>query len=184
MKRRLLNFLTALSLLLCMAIAALWVRSYWRADCVMVWNSRGELSVAMREGHLLFQASNLYGDGPGAYLLVRHVDQLNTEIRMRPGVVHDVLGFIYGRDTDPGFLIRIDSELTRHGLRVPEDTVVLEYWVVPFWAVCGLAALPPALLLRRRHVLRRRRSAGLCPVCGYNLTGNVSGVCPECGMAP
>lgn len=23
--------------------------------------------------------------------------------------------------------------------------------------------------------------AGCCPACGYNLTGNVSGVCPECG---
>jgi rubrerythrin len=22
-----------------------------------------------------------------------------------------------------------------------------------------------------------------CTVCGYNLTGNVSGVCPECGNA-
>ncbi len=27
--------------------------------------------------------------------------------------------------------------------------------------------------------LRLRR--GLCVECGYNLTGNVSGVCPECG---
>ncbi len=24
---------------------------------------------------------------------------------------------------------------------------------------------------------------GTCPYCGYNLTGNVSGVCPECGTA-
>jgi ribosomal protein L37E len=28
---------------------------------------------------------------------------------------------------------------------------------------------------------RRRRSHGCCQRCGYNLTGNVSGVCPECG---
>jgi hypothetical protein len=27
----------------------------------------------------------------------------------------------------------------------------------------------------------RRRKKGLCLNCGYNLTGNVSGVCPECG---
>ena len=27
----------------------------------------------------------------------------------------------------------------------------------------------------------RRRRLGLCPNCGYNLTGNVSGICPECG---
>ncbi|MBU0718254.1 MAG: hypothetical protein KJ749_08405 [Planctomycetes bacterium] len=28
---------------------------------------------------------------------------------------------------------------------------------------------------------RRRRKRGLCVNCGYNLTGNVSGVCSECG---
>jgi hypothetical protein len=27
----------------------------------------------------------------------------------------------------------------------------------------------------------RRRRGGLCIKCGYDLTGNVSGVCPECG---
>jgi hypothetical protein len=29
----------------------------------------------------------------------------------------------------------------------------------------------------------RRRRKGLCLKCAYNLTGNVSGVCPECGKA-
>lgn len=30
-------------------------------------------------------------------------------------------------------------------------------------------------------VKRRRRKRGLCVHCEYDLTGNVSGVCPECG---
>ena len=38
---------------------------------------------------------------------------------------------------------------------------------------------------RRRKAIQRRRDArlarGLCPRCEYDLTGNVSGVCPECG---
>ncbi|HUN80371.1 MAG TPA: hypothetical protein VMV81_02565, partial [Phycisphaerae bacterium] len=29
--------------------------------------------------------------------------------------------------------------------------------------------------------IARRISNKLCFYCGYNLTGNVSGVCPECG---
>jgi hypothetical protein len=29
---------------------------------------------------------------------------------------------------------------------------------------------------------RRRIPPGHCRKCGYNLTGNVSGVCPECGQ--
>jgi hypothetical protein len=31
--------------------------------------------------------------------------------------------------------------------------------------------------------LRHRPRPGLCLRCGYNLTGNLSGVCPECGAA-
>jgi hypothetical protein len=34
----------------------------------------------------------------------------------------------------------------------------------------------------KRLVIRdARRSRGLCPGCAYDLTGNESGVCPECG---
>jgi hypothetical protein len=32
-------------------------------------------------------------------------------------------------------------------------------------------------------MLVRRQLHGQCPQCGYDLTGNVSGVCPECGEA-
>jgi hypothetical protein len=39
--------------------------------------------------------------------------------------------------------------------------------------------LPFYLLRSRRQHERELR--GECQACGYNLTGNVSGVCPECG---
>lgn len=32
-----------------------------------------------------------------------------------------------------------------------------------------------------RNLRRIRLAQGICHMCGYNLTGNVSGVCPECG---
>ena len=35
--------------------------------------------------------------------------------------------------------------------------------------------------LRRRYSRAYRRERGLCVECCYNLTGNGSGVCPECG---
>jgi len=40
-----------------------------------------------------------------------------------------------------------------------------------------------ASLIAVRTVLRRLvlSAAPLCSLCGYDLTGNVSGVCPECG---
>ena len=36
---------------------------------------------------------------------------------------------------------------------------------------------------RRLSRRRKRLARGLCPGCGYDLTGNLSGVCPECGEA-
>jgi hypothetical protein len=51
---------------------------------------------------------------------------------------------------------------------------------VPLWAPLLIAALPTAVLCWRD---RRRIPPGHCPTCGYNLTGNVSGRCPECGQA-
>ena len=33
----------------------------------------------------------------------------------------------------------------------------------------------------RWHEAAERAGQGRCPHCGYDLTGNVSGVCPECG---
>lgn len=48
--------------------------------------------------------------------------------------------------------------------------------------LAGLVATYPATALIRGPVRRwRRRRRGLCVRCGYNLTGNVSGICPECG---
>lgn len=53
-------------------------------------------------------------------------------------------------------------------------------WTVrmPLWAVFVGAAIPTVLLWWRAC---RRMSDGCCGRCGYNLTGNVNGICPECG---
>ena len=50
--------------------------------------------------------------------------------------------------------------------------------LVPFVAL----ALYPTIAFIRGPLRRwRRRRRGRCVTCGYDLTGNVSGVCPECG---
>jgi hypothetical protein len=54
----------------------------------------------------------------------------------------------------------------------------------PPWFLVLLFGLYPALAFTLRSVrLRRRRRRNQCIHCGYNLTGNVSGICPECGRA-
>ena len=48
----------------------------------------------------------------------------------------------------------------------------------PMWLWCLLLLAPTVWLWWRD---RRRVSPDHCQKCGYDLTGNVSGVCPECG---
>src|SRR6185369_15931280 len=51
---------------------------------------------------------------------------------------------------------------------------------MPFWLLLLLTAIPTAWLWHRD---RRRIRPGCCLRCGYDLTGNTSGVCSECGLA-
>ena len=50
---------------------------------------------------------------------------------------------------------------------------------VPVWLLVVAVGFPTTILWWRD----RRPKAGFCKVCKYNLTGNVSGICPECGTA-
>src|ERR1043166_5600360 len=49
---------------------------------------------------------------------------------------------------------------------------------LPLWLPTLVLSIPMAFFVWRR---RNRRGRDACRVCGYNLTGNVSGRCPECG---
>jgi hypothetical protein len=46
-----------------------------------------------------------------------------------------------------------------------------------------VTAILPAVWLAARCLPKRRRASIACQQCDYDLTGNVSGVCPECGTA-
>lgn len=51
------------------------------------------------------------------------------------------------------------------------------YIRIPFWLPFILVGLPTAFLWWRDRPFPK----GCCQSCGYNLTGNASGICPECG---
>lgn len=55
---------------------------------------------------------------------------------------------------------------------------------VPLWMIAILLAIYPSIAFIRGPLRRRRRrQRGLCLNCAYDLTGNISGVCPECGVS-
>lgn len=67
------------------------------------------------------------------------------------------------------------SDNTQWGIQDKQCLVTLGLWI-PMLVI----ALPTAFLFWRE---RRRIPPGHCERCRYSLTGNTSGVCPECGTA-
>jgi hypothetical protein len=79
-----------------------------------------------------------------------------------------------GHEWPPGWFPRIERGLTAT-LFGPKTRII-----VPVWVPVVLIGTVTAFLW---YVDRRRTHLGHCQHCGYDLTGNVSGRCPECGTA-
>jgi hypothetical protein len=176
MKRRLFNLLTLLSLVLCAAACVLWARSDRTSDYVMVlrpdpssvafaaWFDHGRLVV-------LAQPNSLRAIVPPRVSAGRRVD-----VGTIPSTPGDMPSW--------GWLYAADPQTFRHeagGFIVQVTRGFLWLVTVPCWFVVGMTALAPAVWLLRRT--RRRRRAGRCPVCGYDLRATPER-CPECGTPP
>lgn len=79
----------------------------------------------------------------------------------------DDFNVVAGQPPDP---IRYVATIT---LQMPTWPLLLLLGAYPIWV----------LLLARKRRRDRTRRQGLCIKCLYNLTGNTTGVCPECGTA-
>ncbi len=74
-------------------------------------------------------------------------------------------------------------EFTRRAIPTPPGGRRFEIEFPLGFATVALAAYPIIAFIGGPVRRWRRRKRGLCVRCGYNLAGNVSGVCPECGEA-
>jgi len=172
--------MAALSLLLCVATVVLWVRSYRTRDAIGWGWHGGNCHLAQSIVGRVHVLSDLDGgcEGGFSYSAMRLVPNpmWNAGMSSYPVKVEWHGPFIwqtYTRSSGFGFMPggRSSFVINHHRLIV-----------VPHWALSGLWAVGPAVWAVA--CVRRRRWAieGRCAACGYDLTGNVSGVCPECGV--
>jgi hypothetical protein len=186
------NGAAVLSLLLCVATVALWVRSYSTWDLLydqrFTHATEGQTmdslyfgsdwgSITVSRAGIFYPAA---GMAVNPYLLYRGAVARGLQSVPSPGRYHyeqvgagsPELFRVAGFQLTTGAWPAAKDPYRRHRLTL----------VVPLWFVTVVtAAAPLGLVLRRFR--QREPSHPRCLACGYNLTGNVSGVCPECGRA-
>ena len=179
-RRRLLNSVSLGSLLLCALMLVLWVRDW---DLGEEWSLIHQVRIDHWEKST--QSFNLeFVKGKVEFSYYRQAKYVTFRETLPPDgwrVEHHAslyVGYSYG----PTFWARHGFGLQRLFLSFGSVVRPDEGWVVsvPTWLVASICALMPGSLLIQRRVARRIHE-NHCKICGYNLTGNTSGVCPECG---
>ena len=83
---------------------------------------------------------------------------------------------LYGVNYRPG---PMDGSISASGIVTRDRVLTFHLW--PMILLIGIILISCWRIIFLKRRLRLRKELGLCLKCGYNLTGNVSGVCPECG---
>jgi hypothetical protein len=180
---RLLRGITALSFVLSVALAVLWIRSYHHGDTLsFAWDrllGSSGIGACSWRGKICF-AQVIDGTGANA---ARPELILEDTAPYVPGMV------TYAEQLLPHTRVFFVGARLVSPLETPKSAWIRFVAVLPHWALICLTSMPMLIWLRvasRRRVRSRRTKAGLCDRCGYDLRGSKdSGKCPECGgMAP
>jgi hypothetical protein len=182
MWRRILQLAAAISVALGVAMAVLWVRSYYVADTWRWSGSKGELrEVALAPGQVRFATAPWCGTG-FEYLTsyddnrdVIWARRWSSSGQTRFGIGFDqysepilIQGHQGPRPTDPGFNLSRERELTVHVMTLAFPLLVLVFSTLPLYLVAT-------------RLTKLRVRAGFCVGCGYDLRGTPDR-CPECGL--
>jgi hypothetical protein len=162
--RRTVHFVLAtISAGLCLASAALWIRSYIVCDTFKGANAGLWQSGDCCRGRLFYLRAQAITN-PGLTITYSHSTQPpKPNIEFTQWLVKDFsrfAGFAYGHGTAPDYI----------GWAV----------LVPLWSTTVAFVIPPIFWYRSWRRRRRTHQKGLCPTCGYDLRATPDR-CPECG---
>lgn len=183
MKRRLINLLTLLSLVLFVAAVWLWLRGYSVVDVAAVTTFHERAGDAFRDEWKAMSGkgvvavvwqrdtSGASGGGQAGGPRLSHFTMPPSNFAVGTATISQRLGFnwidhVYRDPTYP------TSTRRTRGVRVPYWIIALTAGLLPAWR------LPREL--RALRAGRKRAAAGRCQECGYDLRAT-PGRCPECG---
>lgn len=163
---------------LCVLFAGLWLVSYrWNISYFEHLHHQLDddaMAVRLERGALLMSSYDLTARYASVNGTIVWSDGTATAIGS--GGIHDTVAIMW----DEGLIVKAAMPRTywRPGVHNVRHFTAI---IVPFWLTLAVVAPPTLLLiwLDRRH----RYGPHQCPRCGYDLTGNTSGRCPECGTA-
>lgn len=167
-------------MLLCVASAALWARSYAAMDWVRYRHDLGAsweagMDASWNSSWLVVRFSRTMWESRDGAELGWHWVHF-AAVPISEEVVDPSSGSLGPQIRAPGLRVRWTRDVV-----APGDVLWTFRVMVRLWIVFLLSAILPTLwLLRRRAARRRGRAPSRCRVCGYDLRAS-AGRCPECG---
>jgi hypothetical protein len=181
------NGLAALPLVLCVATVAIWIRSYYGGDEIFyhreIFAHHPDGATVSAETH--YWIATLTGTVT-LYAEVTPISPVWDGPQQNQSSWH--IGYAHGKRLATGEFEAngLDSSLVRRKWGLTFDREFGgSFWLVgaPIWLIACATAIFPVVQFGRWRQRQRSRKVRACSKCGYNLTGNISGVCPECGTA-
>ena len=179
-RRPLLRLGAVASLLVCTTVTVIWVRSYFAVDEWILdkreatqYHAHIQQYIIFTDcGQFSFTCATLDSTNPGCIRETKEGEPRSfyhfVYYRSSPPTLWDQIGFSWGRGHDSDD--RWQSADSRAG--IPAWLLVILSGAMPFfWAKKYIAMRHKARLMNEGRCQRR----------GYNLIGNSSGICPECG---
>ncbi len=160
--RRLREFAKYSGLTVCVVSVALWVAAMWGSPAIL---APGWVAACSRASVVVFLDDSI------ADMFAMEMDRVGGSWP-KTGAYR----VAYESLQRPGLAWRGEFKFQSYK---PDRPLSNRIWVasIPLW-VMFLAGLLPFTWITWRD--RRRIQPGHCRQCGYDLTGNVSGTCPEC----
>jgi hypothetical protein len=161
MRRRLFTILSAMSMVSCVAMLALWGRSYFRSDFCTAPNG-GYYRLSSNRGEI--QISYWAGAPPILKFVYFEIGQPPHKNQQH------LLSFSAHR---------YEWSMLRDDALDDSPPPIVTDIIFPHWSASALLAILPAIWWRRRN----QHQPGTCRSCGYDLRATPNR-CPECGRVP